>query len=172
MLYPGAVQALALAVILTLMPSAHAGPPLFEFSSPVVVQAFGVVDDSIMGGVSASHLSLQLGFMLFEGDVSLENNGGFASFRGPVRFPTETTALLLTVRGDGRRYKLTLKRDDSTGTAQYQAVFVAPRGWQTLRFVPGDFAASFPAAPLPSRSCGSLRCSTSACSFRTSNRVR
>jgi hypothetical protein len=47
------------------------------------------------------------------------------------------------VRGDGQRYKLTLKLDDSTSTAQYQAAFVVPREWQTLRFEPADFAARF-----------------------------
>lgn len=81
--------------------------------------------------------------MVFEGEVSLENNGGFASFRGPVRFPAAAAALLLRVRGDGQRYKLTLKLDDSTSTPQYQAAFVAPREWQTLRFEAADFAASF-----------------------------
>ncbi|MCE9642325.1 MAG: CIA30 family protein [Betaproteobacteria bacterium] len=49
----------------------------------------------------------------------------------------------MTVRGDGQYYKLALKFDDGTGTAQYQAAFVAPREWQTLRFEPADFAASF-----------------------------
>jgi monofunctional biosynthetic peptidoglycan transglycosylase len=81
--------------------------------------------------------------MLFEGEVSLKSNGGFTSFRGPIRPPPEATALLLTVRGDGQRYKLSIKSDDSAGTAQYQAVFVAPLDWRTLRFVPGDFTASF-----------------------------
>ncbi|GEM_PF-6236593 len=41
--------------------------------------------------------------MLFEGAVSLENNGSFASFRGPLRIPAESAALLLKVRGDGKR---------------------------------------------------------------------
>lgn len=81
--------------------------------------------------------------MLFEGEVSLDNNGGFASMRGPVRFPAQSAALLVTVRGDGQRYKLTLKLDDSTSTPQYQAAFVAPREWQTLRFEAADFAASY-----------------------------
>src|SRR5512134_3474546 len=81
--------------------------------------------------------------MVFEGEVSLENNGGFASFRGPVRFPAKSAALLVMVRGDGQRYKLTLKVDDSTSTPQYQAAFVAPRDWQTLRFEAANFAASF-----------------------------
>jgi len=125
------------------MPSAHAGPPLLDFSSPEVVRAFRVINDGVMGGLSTSRLSPAAGAMLFEGDVSLENSGGFASFRGPVRFPAESAALLVTVRGDGQRYKLTLKLDNSTFTAQYQAAFVAPREWQTLRFEPTDFAASF-----------------------------
>jgi hypothetical protein len=141
--YPRALRALALAATLTLMPSTFAGPPLLDFSRPEVVRTFRVVNDDVMGGVSTSRLSAAAGALRFDGTVSLDNNGGFASFRGPIRFPAGSGALLLTVRGDGRRYKLTLKLDDLTGTAQYQAAFVAPREWQTLRFKPGDFAASF-----------------------------
>jgi NADH dehydrogenase [ubiquinone] 1 alpha subcomplex assembly factor 1 len=116
---------------------------LVDFSRSEVAQTFRVINDDVMGGVSTSRLRSTDGAMVFEGVVSLENNGGFASFRGPFRFPTESGALLLTVRGDGQRYKLTLKLDDTTGTPQYQAGFVAPREWQTLRFEPADFAASY-----------------------------
>lgn len=143
MRYSVAVHAPAIAATLILMPFAHAGPPLLDLSRSEVVQTFRVINDVVMGGVSSSRLSSTDGAMVFEGEVSLENNGGFASFRGPVRFPAESAALLLTVRGDGKHYKLTLKLDDSTSTAQYQAVFVAPRKWETLRFKPADFAASF-----------------------------
>lgn len=143
MTYPRTMRALALAATLTLMPSTFAAPPLLDFSKPEVVLAFQVVNDDVMGGVSMSRISPAAGSMLFDGTVSLENNGGFASFRGPVRFPAGCGMLLLTVRGDGRRYKLTLKLDDRPGTAQYQASFVAPPEWQTLRFKPDDFAASF-----------------------------
>jgi len=130
------------------MPSITAGPPLLDFSSPDVVRNFHVINDGVMGGLSRSRLSLASGSMSFEGEISLENNGGFASFRGPVRFPADSTALLLTVRGDGRRYKLTLKLDDSDGTAQYQAAFLASQEWKTLRFLPGDFRASFRGRPV------------------------
>jgi hypothetical protein len=130
------------------MPFANAGPPLLDFSSSEAVQTFRVINDGVMGGVSTSRLSSAGGAMVFEGDVSLENNGGFASLRGPVKFPAESAALLLTMRGDGQRYKLTLKLDDSTGTVQYQAAFAAPREWQTLRFKPADFAASFRGRPV------------------------
>ena len=98
---PVAVQALAISATLTLMQSAHADPLLLDLSSPEVIRAFRVINDSVMGGISASRLSLKPGFRLFEGEVSLENNGGVASFRGPVRFPAETAALLLTVPAVG-----------------------------------------------------------------------
>lgn len=116
---------------------------MLDFSSADVVRTFQVINDDVMGGMSTSRLRLASGSMAFEGEVSLANRGGFAAFRGPVRFPAESTALLLTVRGDGRRYKLTLKLDDRSGTAQYQAAFVASQQWQTLRFQPADFQASF-----------------------------
>jgi NADH dehydrogenase [ubiquinone] 1 alpha subcomplex assembly factor 1 len=130
-------------VILTLMPSAHGVAPTLDFSSPDVVRTFRVINDAVMGGVSTSRLRWTEGAMAFEGEVSLEKGGSFASCRGPVTFPAGSAVLLLTVRGDGQRYKLTLKLDDSTTTPQYQAAFVAQRDWQTLRFEPAAFAASF-----------------------------
>ena len=123
--------------------AASAPPPLLDLSSADVVRTFQVVNDGVMGGASTSRLSLVSGCMAFEGEVSLENDGGFASFRGPVRIPVDSTALLLTMRGDGRRYKLTLRLDNGPGAAQYQAAFVAARDWKTLRFLPADFQASF-----------------------------
>jgi NADH dehydrogenase [ubiquinone] 1 alpha subcomplex assembly factor 1 len=125
------------------MPFAHADPPLLDLSSSDVVHTFRVINDVVMGGVSTSRLRSTEGAMVFEGEVSLENNGGFASFSGPVRFPEKSTALLVTMRGDGQRYKLTLKVDDSTSTPQYQAAFAAPLDWQTLRFEAANFAASY-----------------------------
>lgn len=136
-----------LGAILTLMPSAHAGSSLLDFSRPEVARSFRVVNDGVMGGVSTSRLSPADGAMLFAGELSLENNGGFASFRGPAEFPAGSAALLLTVRGDGKRYKLVLKPDEGASTVQYQAAFVAPHAWQTLRFEAADFTASFRGRP-------------------------
>jgi hypothetical protein len=116
---------------------------LLDFSSPDVVRTFQVVNDGVMGGLSTSRVRSASGSLVFEGEVSLANNGGFASFRGPVRFPADTEALRVTVRGDGRRYKLTLRPDDSAGSPQYQAAFSASPAWTTLRFQPADFQASF-----------------------------
>jgi NADH dehydrogenase [ubiquinone] 1 alpha subcomplex assembly factor 1 len=133
----------AIAASLTLMPFAHAGPLLLDFSRSEVIQTFRVINDDVMGGVSTSRSQATNDALVFEGVVSLEKSGGFASLRGPISFPAESAALLLKVRGDGQRYKVTLKLDESPGTGQYQADFVAPREWQTLQFMPADFTFSF-----------------------------
>jgi len=117
--------------------------PALDFSDPATAHAFRVINDAVMGGVSNSRLSVTDAVLVFEGEVSLQNNGGFASFRGPVRLPDLAPRLFVTVRGDGKRYKLTVKLDDSAASAQYQAPFTAPQDWTTLRFGPGDFTASF-----------------------------
>jgi monofunctional biosynthetic peptidoglycan transglycosylase len=125
------------------MPCASATDNLLDFADAGAASAFRVINDGVMGGVSSSQLRLVDGALRFEGELSLENNGGFASFRGPVRIAPGVAALLLTVRGDGKRYKLTLKPDDGNSSPQYQARFTAPAQWNTLRFVPTDFSASF-----------------------------
>ena len=125
------------------MSFAHAGPLLLDFSRPEVIQTFRVINDDVMGGVSTSRSHATNNALVFEGVVSLEKGGGFASLRGPISFPAESAALPLKVRGDGQRYKVTLKLDDSPGTGQYQADFVAPREWQTVRLMPADFTFRF-----------------------------
>jgi len=111
------------------------------------MQEFRVINDDVMGGQSRSKVIRTATGLLFDGDVSLANGGGFASFRAPLRLPTEVTAVQITLRGDGRRYRFVLRTDESSGAAQYQAPFVAPRGWATLRFVPGDFVARYRGRP-------------------------
>ena len=123
--------------------NAASAPPVLDFADPATAQGYRVINDGVMGGVSTSRLTQAGGALRFEGEVSLENGGGFASFRGPARLPDGAAALLITVRGDGQRYKLALKLDDSSATPQYQAPFTAPTEWTTIRFVSADFAPSF-----------------------------
>ncbi len=72
-----------------------------------------VVNDTVMGGVSSSTVQVD-DAVLFTGELSLEQNGGFASMRAPLPPGAldEALALRLTLRGDGRRYDLTLRRSD------------------------------------------------------------
>lgn len=120
---------------------------LFDFSDPATAGRWAAIDDRVMGGVSRSSLChVPEGHAVFEGLVSLERNGGFASVRsdpGPLGMAGATTCLI-EARGDGRRYKLSLLTDDGFDSVNYQAGFTpATEDWQTLRLPLADFRPSF-----------------------------
>ena len=106
-------------------------PALFRFDSSAAVADWSAIDDRVMGGISRSHLRHDVrGWAVFEGKVSLERNGGFASVRSsPRAFQLAgVSAFWLEVKGDGKRYKLNLRTDDAFDGVNYQAVFAPPAG--------------------------------------------
>jgi monofunctional biosynthetic peptidoglycan transglycosylase len=108
--------------------------------------AWQVVNDDVMGGVSASTFHLTNGMAVFRGRVSLENNGGFASVRSlPARYGLAGDgAFVIRVRGDGRRYKFTARMDGNFEAANYQCAFATRDGvWEEHRLRLKDFVASF-----------------------------
>jgi len=97
---------------------------LFDFVNATNA-AWQSVNDDVMGGVSTSSFRVTNGVAVFRGKLSLENNGGFASVRSlPARLEWgDADSFLIRVRGDGRRYKFTARRDTSLDSAIYQAAF-------------------------------------------------
>jgi hypothetical protein len=98
---------------------------LVNFAEPGSVAAWTNVDDTVMGGVSASTTTWSEGRMVFEGDLSLENNGGFTSVRGPIdpelgALLDGATDIVVDAEGDGRTYVFQLRTGDD---AQYVARF-------------------------------------------------
>jgi NADH dehydrogenase [ubiquinone] 1 alpha subcomplex assembly factor 1 len=129
---------------------------LFDLADPGDVAAWRAIDDRVMGGVSRSRLRHDAaGHAVFEGEVSLEQNGGFASVRSSPgeRGHPGAQAFLIDVRGDHKQFKLGLLTDDGFDSLNYQASFAPTKdGWQTLRLPLAAFRASFrgrevPAAP-------------------------
>ena len=112
---------------------------LFNFESAAPVAAWSSIDDRVMGGVSRSRIRHHPGgHAVFEGIVSLEHDGGFASVRSSPQDLGVTGAAnyLLDVCGDGRRYKLNLRIDDSFDGVNYQAAFEASPGTWTRVILP------------------------------------
>ena len=67
------------------------------------------VNDTVMGGRSDGGLEIRDGILHFSGELSLENNGGFASIRHAAKLDlSDRTGIRLRVRGDGRSYQLRL----------------------------------------------------------------
>jgi hypothetical protein len=113
-----------------------------DFSNPNTLRDSWIVNDGVMGGVSQSSLRQDVDGMVFEGLVSLENNGGFASMRSSVRFPQGTQLIELIAKGDGKRDKLVL-RTELAPRVTYVADFIALPTWQTYRFNLSQFKSTF-----------------------------
>ena len=115
---------------------------LFDFSSTGVRPLWQIVNDAVMGGSSTSAFESGGGRAVFRGMVSLENNGGFASVRS---FPahhklTDCDHFIVRLRGDGRRYKFTVRTAAGFDTPLYQCALATTRGgWEEHRLVFKDF---------------------------------
>jgi len=120
---------------------------LFDFQSTTESAAWQIVNDDVMGGVSTSRFQIVAnGGAVFSGLVSLENNGGFASVRSSsVKHDLNAfDAFILRVRGDGRRYKFTLRTGSGFDTPLYQCAFKAKRSvWEEHRLLFKQFVPTF-----------------------------
>ena len=134
------------ALLFAMHTSAAAERTLFDFRTSTNAAAWQVVNDDVMGGVSTSTFCLTNGVAVFQGEVSLENNGGFASVRSvPASHNLSgCDAFILRVRGDGRRYKFTARTERSFDSAIYQSVFPTKMGeWEEHRLPIKDFVPTF-----------------------------
>lgn len=111
------------------------------------VKDWSAVDDRVMGGMSNSRLRYEkAGYAVFEGEVCLDRNGGFASVRSrPVDLGVPgASCYWLEVKGDGKRYKLNLRTVDGFDGLNYQAVSAPPEGeWSTIELPVQTFRPSF-----------------------------
>ncbi len=113
-----------------------------DFTNSNTIRDCWIVNDGVMGGVSQSSLRQDVNGIFFEGQVSLENNGGFASMRSSAKFPQETQLIELLAKGDGKRYKLVL-RTELAPRVTYVADFIAEPTWKTYRFNLSQFKSTF-----------------------------
>lgn len=126
---------------------------LFDFRDAGAVRDWAPIDDRVMGGISRSRLLHDpAGHAVFEGEVSLARNGGFASVRSipGARGKPGAQACLIEVRAAAKQFKLSLLTDDGFDSLNYQASFAAAGSdWQTLRLPLAAFRASFRGREVP-----------------------
>ncbi len=107
---------------------------LFDFTTKTSASSWQIVDDGVMGGRSAGKFSINAqGHGVFEGKVSLENNGGFSSVRHS--FQTKSikgyTRLVIRLKGDGKCYQVRLK-SSQTDYYSYIAYIDTQKDWQNI----------------------------------------
>jgi len=131
--------------------------PLFDFrisDTAGLREVWGAVDDVVMGGVSASGMSLLPGYARFAGDVSTANSGGFASVRTRNFEPPFNLqgwqGMRLVLRGDGQRYKVILRNSNSWDSRAYcHSVDTEPDQWIVVDIPFAALIATFRAKTQP-----------------------
>lgn len=114
---------------------------------PDAVSGWFAVNDGVMGGVSSSRIRpASHDIAIFEGHLSLENNGGFASVRTPINEGalSKAAAVVLTVRGDGKRYQLRLRMGRNWDGVAYAVNFETTADtWTTIEIPLEQFQPMF-----------------------------
>lgn len=118
---------------------------IFNFTTASKLEKWWVVDDNVMGGVSEGKISVnEEGHGVFEGRVSLENNGGFSSLRfdcGQVLVENRTL-IELRIKGDGKDYQLRIK-DKKNHSYSYILSFKTTGEWETVSISLKDMYPTF-----------------------------
>ncbi len=107
---------------------------IFDFNSKSAIDDWIIVDDVVMGGKSSGNFSMDSdGNGLFQGDVSLENNGGFSSvrYRFNKKDVSDHSKIVLKIRGDGKRYQFRVKTN-SSDYHSYIYYFSTSGEWQIV----------------------------------------
>ena len=118
---------------------------IFDFTKEADLKNWYVVDDTVMGGVSAGKMGKDAaGNGLFEGHVSLDNNGGFTSVRydaGKIKLQGYSKFLIM-LKGDGKAYQFRVKTNSKDYYA-YVYSFETTGNWQTIEIPFSNMVPSF-----------------------------
>ncbi len=113
---------------------------LWSAPAPTATSVWVGLHDQVMGGRSEGSVQPQAGshstpaHVLFSGQISRDNGGGFASYRMRLSAPVVIGAarsVVLNSRGDSGPFKLCLHRQNDWDGVQWQADLATPENWTT-----------------------------------------
>lgn len=114
-----------------------------DFADKNVREKWGITNDDVMGGISTSKISVSKeNVLIFSGELSLENNGGFASLRSPVDdydFSVHE-GFLIKIKGDGKTYNLSFRQTKYFTGFNYTHKFQTEKDiWQVVKLPFSEF---------------------------------
>ena len=119
--------------------------PLLDSNGKTSKLKWNIVNDTVMGGRSSSRWSDKSSTLSFEGFLSLENNGGFASIRHDLNNInlSGTEGIFIKVKGDGRKYQFRI-RSQASRWANYSQEFKTKKNTVQTFYLPyKDFKPSW-----------------------------
>ncbi len=120
---------------------------VMSFDEEDIAKVWQAVNDGVMGGRSTGRLKITEDKKLeFFGNLSLENNGGFASVRARIeKLGLEKGDFIkVRVRGDGRKYNFDLYTERRRGGYTYRQSFKTKKDeWIEVRLPVDKFVATW-----------------------------
>ena len=120
---------------------------IVSFVEPINAFEWIVVNDNVMGGISRSRVSINPdGYMLFNGNVSLEYGGGFASVRSSYENWEigNFDGFVIKVLGDGKSYQFRCRMGNNFNGVAYRHYFQTNNeNWQEIRLPFSKFVPTY-----------------------------
>lgn len=119
-------------------------PTAIDFGIDKSGSQWRIVNDGVMGGRSTSSAVLTDETLYFTGNVSLENNGGFASIRSPYEAYdlSQYTEIVIKHRGTSRKFALSFDADRRWYAPNYKMEFYPSKDWQETVYKISDLKES------------------------------
>ena len=118
---------------------------IFNFEKNKDLKQWFIVNDDVMGGISESNLStIEDGDGIFQGYISIENNGGFCSIRHNLsrKYIGNKNVLKLKIKGDGKDYQIRIKADRNDYFS-YIVTFKTTGEWEEIEIPLKEMYPSF-----------------------------
>ena len=128
-----------------ILPSVLNPKVIFNFNKSSSILNWIIVDDIVMGGLSSSLFRInKAGNGVFEGNISLDNNGGFSSVRYQAQrtLIKEYTKVIIKLKGDGKNYQFRI-RTNAEDNHSFITPFTTTGEWQEIEFPLKDMYPSF-----------------------------
>lgn len=125
---------LILPLVLLLIPT-NTPPWTIDFGHHKAGQDWRVINDGVMGGLSEGRLHFSENGLRFAGNISLANNGGFASVRSPFQQLdlSNFKSLQLRYRASGMSFALCLENDRRFYRPNYKYVLPPTEEWREIQ---------------------------------------
>ena len=113
-----------------------------DFGSAQGSQGWRVINDGVMGGLSQGKAKLTENSILFQGNISLDNNGGFSSLKGPFQ-NTDLSSfenVEIKLKCKGQTFALTLETHERFFMPYFkQNLNTKSEDWEIIQLKMTDF---------------------------------
>lgn len=119
---------------------------IFDFAVGGDAADWRVINDTVMGGRSESSVDVEDGVLVFSGELSVANQGGFCSTRSGTfsRDLSDLEGLVVRIRTGDRSFSLTARDAVGTDTVGYHHPLpVTGDEWETVHALFADFEATY-----------------------------